>query len=665
MKCTAQCRHSLTALLFVAFCAAPLFSQSFKKGYKYYNHRDYSAARAVFERYRHHRKYAGAAQYFLAKIRLTNTRDLPNLMALDRSLTEADSLLRRLPPRRARRQQRKFGVDTAAVLELRVEAQRWAVACTRARGTLPALDSLLTALPAPLPAVRPEVASAAADIVNAQLGSRDYDVMTAILRRHVEFVLPENYNRTRRMNDQLWPAFLEKYPPCALDRFAKDHPHTFAALDCWRDTVQTLLCSESLPDLLAFHEGNRWTALEIVLLNEIAARAEHPDSTASLPAWQQQHLQDLRSRSSLRGRLQSGAAARDTSAALQQALRYITQYAPRYSAFRLLDESLQFFLDQRCYQSAVRLLEEALPYFPDTLPAGCHSNFDYQQRVRPWINGKLPILQEPGREVARRALTPLNTPDGDESNPVVSADGLEIYFAASGRPDNDQGQDVFVARRTSTEAGWQAPVLVPGLSGPGNQAPLSLSDHDRLLLLLINGRLHTSRRNTPAAPWNAPSPLPISGIDIIGKGQLSADGNTLVLEGAYSAGSATQAPDLDIFVSTLGPKTGEWSRPGALGAAINTDAEDANPCLSPDAQTLWYTSSGYPGLGRSDIFAARRNGAGWTQWQRPKNLGKELNDTFQHRGFTTVSPNGRRAWLSVEDAEGKGDLWELEMEWKF
>lgn len=648
--------HRTFLIFFLFLIPVTMPAQSFKKGYRFYKKGDNAAASAVFQRYRQHKKFAAAARYFEAKIQLTDTRDLAGLLDLDRKLAEADSLYRRLKPRQARRQARKYGVDTLAIADLREQAQRWVVAWTRARGTLTALDSLFELLPHPLPSIQSEMETARVDIVNAQLGSRDYDIMTAILRRYLDFVLPENYAQTRRMAEQIWPAFLEKYPPCALDQFARDHPLTFVGRDCWREEVRGRLCAGDLNALLDFHAQNRWSALEIVLLNAITdLRA---DSNAMVDSTYAQHLYDLRRRNYLREQLRTGKAAQDTAAALSGALEYISRYAPRYSAFRLMEESLQFFLEEKRYTSAIRLLEDARQYFPDTLPKGCGTNFDYQRRAKPWIDGKLPILRRSGQAVTRQALTTLNTPEGDESSPVVSADGHEIFFAAAGRRDNLAGQDVFNARWDAQAGNWGPAALVSELSGPGQQIPLSITADGRQLLLFINGRLHLSRRNSPGQAWSTPALLPVGDIAVIGKGCLSADGNILILEGAYSAGTATTSPDVDLFVSLRDPATGTWSRPAALGADINTDNDEANPYISPDGQTLWYTSTGYPGLGNSDVFMARRTGADWARWSRPENMGKEINDTYPHRGFTTVARDGRKGWLSVDGGTGKGDLWQ-------
>ncbi|MEQ1746700.1 MAG: hypothetical protein ABMA02_14810 [Saprospiraceae bacterium] len=634
-------------ILWSLLACAPTFRSGFKK----FAAGDQAAARPIFERYREHPKHGPAARFFLEKMRLAYTRDLPGLLEIERSLTGADSLYRRLPAKQAARLAVRYGVDTAAILDLREQAQRWAVAYTRTGGTLPTLDSLLKLLRRPLPAVQPDINSARTDIVNAHLHTTDYDTMTYILLRHLSYVLPENYEHTRRMSDNLWTAFLAKYTPCQLDRFTNDHWNSFVGRDCWKRPVRELLCAGKLPDMLDFHADNRWSALEIVLINAIADLAGDGAAVEGLNPEQSRRLQDLRERALLRSQLSNGTAARDTVGTLAKASAYISKHAPRYSAYRLLEESFQFFTDRELYHSAIALLEQARPFFPDTLPKGCNTNFDYQHRVRPWIDGKLPILRRPARTVTKQVLAKLNTPEGEEFSPVVRADGREVFFAGKNRPDNTIGVDVFASRWDDEKQDWGTPKLVPALTGPGNCLPLSITADGRLLLVSLNKRLHTCRRSDLEAEWSVPEPLPVSGIAIVGNGCFSADGNTLVLEGAYSAGSATQAPDLDLFVSLRDPTTGAWSSPTAMGADINTDGQETAPYLMPDGKTLFYVSTGYPGLGRGDVFSATRTRDSWTQWTYPDNLGKELNDTEPHLGFSTVSPDGKRAWGSV-----RGDI---------
>jgi hypothetical protein len=591
-------------------------------------------------------------------MRLRSERALPDLMKINSDLLLADSTWRKLPPRRARRLQRKFDVDTLSIEALRTDAQRWALAGARAGGSIFALDSLLDLWQSPLSALQPEFDSTRVQIVHTQLRSDDYDVMTDLMHRHLGWVKPAHFKASRQMYDRLWPAFQQQYTLCEMDRYVRDFPNSFVARDCWNKEVRDLLCAEQLNQLLDFEGVNKWSALETVVLNTIFRLASN-DPVLTLTAEQTTLLQDLRQRATLREQLRSGRARRDTASTLQEAMRYISHYAPRYSAFRLMEETLQFFVAEEFFESAIQLLTAARPYFPDTLPAGCASNFDFQKRAKPYIDGLLPILQHDDPAVKETFLDAINTEEGDEFSPVLNSSQTELYFAASGRRYNLDGTDIFRSRRDET--GWSTPVIVETLSGSGDQVPLSLTADGKMLLLQWNGALYLSKLEQ--GRWTKPAAVPVSGLGLIGKAVLSADGSTMILEGAYTAGGALDVPDMDLFISRR--EAGDrWSDPQALGSDINTDGNESNPFLSADGTQLFFTSTEYPGLGASDVFVSTRKGDDWIlDWARPLNMGKKMNTIYAHQGFGYVSADAKRAYFARYTRDGKkGNLWMLDIE---
>lgn len=641
----------LFALLFLA-CSS---SQSFKTGFKHYENRDYPTAQSIFARYHDDALYGPAAEYFIAKIKLAGNPSFSEHLLLDRILANADSLFRQLPPKTARRQTKRYALDTTAFFEMHELNQRRLIALVRVRGTVSILDSLVEGLPQPLPQLQTAYNDTRATIVNLHLDDEDYDVLTAIARRHLAYVKPENYAKSRRLSDRLWPTFEKKYPLCQLDKFAADHPQSFVARDCWREEVRQLLCKNDVAQMLDFHAKNRWTAMESVLLNAIADKTADFTKDSFLNPEQQAQLLDLRRRNLALARIRNTGSVADTAVLLRQTQDYIARYAPRYSAFRLMEEALQFFLEKKRYPSAIELLTTARPFFPDSLPKGCFTNFDYQLRVKPWIDGKLPILEKPFENLQKTPLDAVNTAEGDEFSPVLSADGAALYFGASGRRDNISGQDVFVSRLKN--GAWSPPELVAALSGEGNQIPLSMTADGRQMLLFMNGRLHTSSRKTET--WSTPEPLQLSGIPLMGKGVFSPDGNMIALEGAFSAGGVLTPPDIDIFVVQREPN-GQWGTPVALGADINTEGQEGNPYFADNGKTFYYTSTGFPGLGKSDVFMSYRKADKnlANDWVRAINLGKEVNDTYAHRGFGAISPDGKTAYFARYERDGdKGDIW--------
>jgi len=103
---------------------------------------------------------------------------------------------------------------------------------------------------------------------------------------------------------------------------------------------------------------------------------------------------------------------------------------------------------------------------------------------------------------------PVNTSQ-QESAPVVSPDGLELYFATI-RPGGYGGWDLYVSKRATRNDPWGDPVNVgPAVNSPGNDSASSLSP-DGLLMFVLSDRPggfgpwgdgYVTRRASRSAPW--------------------------------------------------------------------------------------------------------------------------------------------------------------------
>ncbi len=107
----------------------------------------------------------------------------------------------------------------------------------------------------------------------------------------------------------------------------------------------------------------------------------------------------------------------------------------------------------------------------------------------------------------------------------------------------------------------------------------------------------------------------------------------------------------DLYVSRLMPN-GRWSAPENLGPAINTAGDEKAPFMHADNETLYFTSDGLQGYGGSDIFLAKKS---LTGFERPLNLGFPIN-TIDNEGSLVVSSDGRTAFYASDRPEGKGGL---------
>ncbi|MDX2001926.1 MAG: OmpA family protein [Chitinophagales bacterium] len=117
--------------------------------------------------------------------------------------------------------------------------------------------------------------------------------------------------------------------------------------------------------------------------------------------------------------------------------------------------------------------------------------------------------------------------------------------------------------------------------------------------------------------WSDPQPLKFFDIDTINVGQpfVFRDGSALLFASNAPGGYGGK----DLYIVRRTPEG--WTKPVNLGTAINTAGDEMFPYLDEEG-TLYFASSGLPGLGGLDIFAAAKKGDEWTE---PQNLKLPIN----------------------------------------
>jgi outer membrane protein OmpA-like peptidoglycan-associated protein len=99
-----------------------------------------------------------------------------------------------------------------------------------------------------------------------------------------------------------------------------------------------------------------------------------------------------------------------------------------------------------------------------------------------------------------------------------------------------------------------------------------------------------------------------------------------------------------------------WSKNAInLGNIINTPYTERSPFLHPDGKTLYFSSDGHSGIGKSDVFkSVRLSDSSWTMWSEPVNLGKEVNTAEEDWGYK-ISTDGNIAYFSTVNDIGFGE----------
>ncbi len=103
-----------------------------------------------------------------------------------------------------------------------------------------------------------------------------------------------------------------------------------------------------------------------------------------------------------------------------------------------------------------------------------------------------------------------------------------------------------------------------------------------------------------------------------------------------------------------------FSDPVNLGYPINTEEDEFSPFIHPDNKTLYFSSTGHPGLGGYDVFISRRTSKKGT-WSVPKNIGYPLNTHKDEMGFV-VNATGDKAYFSSDGIQKNGrgkDIYEV------
>jgi Tol biopolymer transport system component/tetratricopeptide (TPR) repeat protein len=133
---------------------------------------------------------------------------------------------------------------------------------------------------------------------------------------------------------------------------------------------------------------------------------------------------------------------------------------------------------------------------------------------------------------------PVNTSQ-QESGPVVSPDGLELYFIST-RPGGYGGFDMYVSTRATPDDPWGDPVnLGPAVNSPGNDGGAGPLSPDGLLMFVGSDRPggfgpwgdgYVTRRASRSAPWQPAVNLgPIVNATVYNCPLMSADGSNLYI----------------------------------------------------------------------------------------------------------------------------------------
>ena len=260
-------------------------------------------------------------------------------------------------------------------------------------------------------------------------------------------------------------------------------------------------------------------------------------------------------------------------------------------------------------------------------------------------------------------IASINSTEGGEYSPIISADNKNIYFCGNARADNVGLEDIFYSCKNGSN--WSAPLILSALSHPEtNDAPMGISSDKTSIIQFVNGKLGLSNKTTDGWSDIVYFPDNINSGNWSGDAMLSSDGNALIFSSVRSVNynysdelleeyHASNNYFSDIYISL---KDGDnWLSPINLGSNVNTIYSERSPFLHPDMRTLYFSSDGLGGLGKYDVFKTTRLADScWNCWSEPINLGKEINTEESDWGYK-ISTDGDKAYFSKKKSTNENE----------
>jgi carboxypeptidase family protein/WD40 repeat protein len=264
----------------------------------------------------------------------------------------------------------------------------------------------------------------------------------------------------------------------------------------------------------------------------------------------------------------------------------------------------------------------------------------------------------------------------EDKGPAITADGKKLFFNSRRPEDKDSPVDVegdgkyferiYFTNWDSANQQWIDADEIPGNINQKNShvACTGISSDGHQIFLYKNDMTNPEARGGDIFvskvlnnKWKTPETMgkPINTSYWEGGACISPDGNTLFFTSERKGGFGNS----DIWVSKRKSKT-EWDVPVNIGGEINTAYDEAGLFLAPDGKTLFFCSNGPGSMGSYDIFRTiNENG----KWSKPENLGYPINTT-KRDGPLVLAANAQYAYLSSDRPGGFGenDLYRVDLQ---
>ncbi len=191
------------------------------------------------------------------------------------------------------------------------------------------------------------------------------------------------------------------------------------------------------------------------------------------------------------------------------------------------------------------------------------------------------------------AMAPFSEAEYSQADPFILSDGTIYYISNRPKHESDTLRDYDIWRiHPNADGTWSAPENVEGVNSDSTEYYVSLA---------ANGNLYLASTR----------------------------------KGGYGG--------LDLYVSKL--VNGKYTSPENLGPSINTTTDEHDPLITPDEQSIIFTSYNRAGgYGEADLYYSQKDNH---QWLTAKNMGRQFN-TPTYEYCPNFSPDGKYFFYSSE-----------------
>ena len=238
--------------------------------------------------------------------------------------------------------------------------------------------------------------------------------------------------------------------------------------------------------------------------------------------------------------------------------------------------------------------------------------------------------------------SPINTSD-TQINPVFISESDELLFFS--RKENSIEEERYqIFSTTRMEENWSEPVLIKEL-GDFLSQNVGLEWEEKSGTLYFykgekKGELFKSRQLSDRWGELLTMGEEIAKVRPNPPIYINADETRML----FSLRKKGNSVDLDLFESRKEEGSDKWSKPELISLNLTTDLDEDFPYLTPDGNTLYFSSKGFNSIGGYDVFKSEYDESTQT-WSDPQSLGYPVNSIDDDIQFK-IDPDTNSGYLA-------------------